>query len=212
MSDALQDLSVTIQHGLSAWLRWFTGCRFAASFAADTKRVNVFGMWQLRPRLDDVLMEAGETENAVVVAFPAIDHEAALVRLLDELRALSSGRWSWSARKRDDATVSINVEWKTAAGDVSNVMGMAPIFTMPGTRRTPYACLALWPGRKRFKKPGALSFNDMPSRLDESAHKEMIEATKKDVAKFYGGRPVEYVTFIVPKHVVPEDRLEKASA
>jgi hypothetical protein len=210
--DPREGLSVNIQHGLSAWLRWFTGCRFAASFAADAKRVDVAVVWSIKPELDDLLIKAGEREDAVMLAFPAIDHESAIVPFLDTLRELPSRRWSWKAVPRDGGTVSINVEWRTMANDVSNVMGMAPLFTMPSTRRTPYLCLALWPGRKRFKKPGSLSFNDMPSHLDLDAHKDMLDGTKADVAKYYRGRPVEYVTFIVPKSVVPADRVETSVA
>ena len=121
--------------------------------------------------IDTMFDLAASGHLAAAVIFPRIRTEGELV---DQLRRLEAGdRWTLSREAVDGLDtddVLVGIQWRTAAGLISQPMGFGPFSTMPVTRRAPYTCLATWPGehenphRKKFA-PQRIDFLD--SRLPE---------------------------------------------
>ncbi|MCX4246567.1 hypothetical protein [Paraliomyxa miuraensis] len=64
----------------------------------------------------------------------------------------------------------VGLEWRTKAGLRSQVMGFAPLGSMPVSRRSPYVALSAWPGghdNEFFDRGHAqsVSFADAPTGL-----------------------------------------------
>lgn len=149
------------------------------------------------------LMQFGVDKKAALIAFPDLQREEDVLQLLKRLTEVSD-RWRYEVRDGDPAPVS--VYWRTEHGDESDALGLGPFLTMPETRRTPYVCLALWPGA-RSKSPAdrPVSFMDMPSRLHDDEHSNLIARTKATVSEILGDEratPKDYFTFLLPKRVI----------
>ena len=207
MTDARERRDARLRVSLSAWLRTFTGCGFASSFAqatGDLRRLIIAAVdpWQdVGADLDTALAALGKEEKAALIVFPSIDREQDLLPLFDRLA--KTGRWKWKLLREDGETLPVQITWRTDWGCESMVMGFAPFLSMPETRRAPYVCLALWPGqRTKTKEEGIVSFKDMPSRLAPEQHKKLIESTLEGVDDILGEeRSKEYVAFILPRRV-----------
>lgn len=207
MSDARERRDARLRVSLSAWLRSFTGCGFASSFAqatGDLRRLIIAAVepWQdVGADLDTALVALGKEEKAGLIVFPSLDREQDMLPLFDRLT--KTGRWRWKLLREDGDELPVQITWRTDEGRESMVMGFAPFLSMPETRRAPYVCLALWPGqRTKTKEEGIVSFKDMPSRLPADQHKKLIDATLESVGEILGeDRSGEYITFILPRRV-----------
>lgn len=132
------------------WLaRRLTGCHFAASLAGPRDGIlfSVFPSRASAEVLDSFLDAAASQHLPAIGVFPAIRGEVQLVR---QLETLAQGlRWTVSieapeALQTEDTLVGLR--WRTPSGLSSSPMGLAPLSTMPVTRRAPHACIAAWPG------------------------------------------------------------------
>ncbi len=98
--------------------------------------------------LDDAMLWAGQTNVALVVSFPRLHTEDDVVRLIACLRR--SNRWSvapdLNERPGCKPGVRIEMGWLTEAGQRSRVIGLAPLSSMPVTRRAPFVALCAWTG------------------------------------------------------------------
>lgn len=126
-----------------------TGCQFAALIAQRSDRILIMAFPGLTPEADVTrLFETGTDAHIPAVAiFLGIrtEHE-----LAEQLRILAAGeRWKITEERPEGLEtddVLIGMEWTIRPGLVSSPMGLAPFATMPVTRRSPYVCLAAWPG------------------------------------------------------------------
>lgn len=132
------------------WLaRRLTGCHFAGVLAGSGNGIafSVFPNLAAATVLDSFLDAAASQHLPAIGVFPAIRSEAQLV---EQLRGLAAGdRWTVSIEapeglQTDDTLVGIR--WRTPTGVASAPMGLAPLPTMPVTRRAPHTCIAAWPG------------------------------------------------------------------
>jgi hypothetical protein len=202
-----------------------TACGFANSVAGEGHVNYVHQLDELAEtdvaQLDNFIDEAAAERKFAVVLFPRVRTPRGIVRLL---RTLSTGeRWNaarvpWGKHPREGAAL-IELGFKTATGDVSSVMGFAPLGCMPVTRRAPYVGLAVWAGPKvnehRRSPEGVIGFidapvlgtNDVP--LDKDAHQAMWSLTMARVKRLLGDPPeddfkLKDVAFCLPEVNVAE--------
>lgn len=68
-------------------------------------------------------------------------------------------------------------------------MGLAPLLTMPITRRAPFVALAAWTGPPRKPTAKFVGFIDMPDDGDEREHAAKIASTEIKTAQHLIGDP-----------------------
>lgn len=68
-------------------------------------------------------------------------------------------------------------------------MGLAPLFSMPATRRAPYAGVALGPGAARVSRGGQVGFIDIPSGLKEPERRKALRETSAFVNQVFEEDP-----------------------
>ncbi len=135
---------------LRQWLaEGMTGCQFARLIAQDRDRI-VRVTFPGLASAEDVtrVFELGAAGRLPTVAiFTGIRTEEQLV---EQLMLLAAGDlWTISEEHPEELVtddVLVGLEWKVREGLASSIMGLAPFATMPVTRRSPYVCLAGWPG------------------------------------------------------------------
>jgi hypothetical protein len=137
-------------------------------------------------RLDDYATR----QLTAILIFPFVTSEAGLTEVLAALQA-GSPRWKLRDRGHTADVVQVGVEWTTAAGDVNDAMGFAPMFSMPVPRRAQDFAIGLWPGGRGnpFRgtpptpraKPGRVSFLDAAHALAADAYDEAWTATEHAV-------------------------------
>jgi hypothetical protein len=182
-----------------------TACRFAAMYgaAADAMLWMVLEGSTMRddpaPLLRDHFDSAGDANLPAVVLFPELRHASEVVALLRWLA--TSERWLLSLRERrrhphDD--VLVGMEWMTAHGDRTSVMGLAPLGTMPATRRAPFVTLIAWTGQHvnpntpPTRVDGEVGFVSMPPvpsttpAIDGEKYDELWNSTRKAVSELRG--------------------------
>lgn len=203
---------------MAAWLRAnITGCLFATRFAKEsTGRIRpivltgALDATHLTHQLDPALRDAAAHSEAVLLIFPDLRTPAEVARLLDVIStdpAWTCSEISWKDYKRDDFLVSL--EWTTPGSHKTSAMGLAPLGTMPLTRRAPYVSIVLWPGGQenpyRQEPRKRVSLADMPHSLSEDVHDSYWRQTEENKARYLEGqdegaaRP--RVTFCLPKEV-----------
>ena len=171
------------------WLRkGFHGCKFAAKFASEPSgrvRAIILGTGSnLADQLQLALLNAATQKEALVVVFPDLRLDDDVARLIDTLSAHAA--WScsevrWKTHPRGEAL--IRLEWQTPAKTRSVALGLAPLGTMPLTRRAPFVAIAVWPGGQEnqfFKHSGDhVSLADMPHSLDAETHETFWQSSKQ---------------------------------
>jgi hypothetical protein len=205
---------------MTAWLRAnITGCLFATRFAKEsTGRIRPVVLTQalaathLPEQLAPVLSDAAAHSEAVLLIFPDLRTAADVARLVDALSA--DAAWTctelqWKEHVREDILVSL--EWTTPSGHKTSAMGLAPLGTMPLTRRAPYVSIILWPGGQenpyRQEPRKRVSLADMPHALTRDVHDTYWRQTEENKARYLDGqnegaaRP--RVTFCLPQDVRP---------
>ena len=184
---------------LRQWLaEGMTGCQFAKLIAQDKDRVLRVTFPGLASAADVTrVFQLGAAGRLPAIAiFTGIRTEEQLV---EQLMLLARGdRWTITEEHPEGLVtddVLVGIEWKIREGLASSIMGLAPFATMPVTRRSPYVCLAGWPGEhdnphwKKFE-PSIVHFLDADlSRLGlnpqkyRSLNKASIDATKDLLAE-----------------------------
>lgn len=202
---------------VARWLKAHAGCSFAARFAASKgdaqQRLGYSAIHaavvdhQVRGDIDGFLDGCGAREQAAVLVFPSIKSTDGVVSLA---RSLNGGRWTCQERFDEARGHLFELAWMAACGLPSSVMGLAPLLSMPMTRRAPLVVLALWPGPPRPTSKGkGLSFMDMPSGLDAALHAEQLfrstEMTERALGESPKTAPWRRVTFCI--ELAHSDRL-----
>jgi hypothetical protein len=107
--------------------------------------------------IDALFDFASAQKRPAIAVLPGIRTEHQVAEQLLELA--KGNRWRVRHVPRPDALatddVFVGLEWQTGTPDLwSSPMGLAPLGTMPATRRAPYTCIAAWTGGRdnRFKK------------------------------------------------------------
>lgn len=162
--------SVFVDH-FDRWLRnGLTGCGFANSMAGEGRVDYVDQLDELSasdiPSLNESIDTSGSKELFLIVLFPRVRTPRGIVRLLQALS--TNDRWrarrvQWDKNPRTGVT-PVGLEYRAAGGEISSVMGLAPLGCMPITRRAPYVALAAYAGPKinshRGTGKGELGFID----------------------------------------------------
>jgi hypothetical protein len=202
------------QEHLGLWLRSsLTGCHFATSFSS-TKPLKLDYYTPISDAVDLGAIAGfidGTAANQVVavVLFPSVRTAADLARMLATL--CQDSRWgvaesTWpKGRERPDST-ALSLTWKTPNGEVSDAMGVAPLGTMPVTRRAPYVAIVLWGGphlNPHIKKTDRIGVASAPTGLDKAEHSRLMRITDDRVGELLR-EPAEdpvwlrHVGFILP--------------
>jgi hypothetical protein len=173
-----------------------SGCGFAKRLAAEADEGSEPGIrWvTVRDATDPDLPEnlsvafdlAATFNKAPIAVFPTVRSPASLVELLAVL-SKAAPRWrlsqaTWKAQPGQGCLVW--ARWKTANGQWSSVMGMAPFGCMPVHRRSPHVALALWSGGKsnpyrQTKNAADVGLIDMPLP-SQLADKQKFDKLWKD--------------------------------
>ena len=182
------------------WLHRMTGCKFVQRFmvapagAPDGIRrprvvyASVAVGQDTASDINQFLDGCAETEAAGVLLFPSVSSEEAIVSLAQLLA--KDERWLVTHRLDPRRSLLlVSVQWRTPESKWSSAMGFAPIISMPVPRRSPYAALALWPGRARKAEQETVGFIDMPSYFGVDEHKKLIEDTSVAIGALIGENP-----------------------
>lgn len=172
---------MTRDHPAQALVHFFKqvpGCVFASSFVSKGAdgRISFTTFWDVDEgailNINGHLDGCGDSDRAACVVFPGITSAKDLVALL----MLLNTDERWRCRRWKPASTSVRLEWRTRSGSWSQTLGLAPLFSMPATRRTPYLAIALWPGKPKKAKNAKdwVGFIDMPSKLEPTAHRRAL--------------------------------------
>lgn len=172
-----------------------TGCAFARAHAKEATDALLYDV-HVGP-LDDVFpveverfLDAAADENAVgIVLLPELrtgEQICELLRLLGTRPRWRIAERAWRRHARPDVLVGVWLQ--TRLGEETSVMGLAPLGSMPATRRAPYVGLAAWPGglvNPFWTKPtpGRVGLVNMPlpGKMNEEAYASAYEKTERDV-------------------------------
>jgi hypothetical protein len=180
------------QEHLSLWLRSsLTGCYFATSFASTRP----LKLDYYTPISDAVDLEAiasfidGTATSRVVavVLFPSVRTPADLAEVL--LTLCQHDRWSvdevkWPDDHQRVDSRAFGLTWKTSDGPPSDAMGIAPLGTMPVTRRAPYVAIVVWGGphlNPYIRKTDRVGVTSAPTGLRKDQHKRLMRVTDERV-------------------------------
>jgi hypothetical protein len=142
------------------------GCDFVGHFAHKGEGIFWFALGG-RPNAGaaavlSTLVEQAQANNEIAgLIFPNVATDVELVELLKAFD--DSDRWAVQresmSRNGRDVDV-IRMCWlRSTTKERSSVLGMAPLFSMPVTRRAPYVSMFVWPGDRsnpfrRMRFPG----------------------------------------------------------
>lgn len=164
--------------------------------------------------LNTVLDQAATDDDLAIMIFPNL-------RAADEVEALLASlvidrRWSRQSTNEQDRfgreVRSDRLYWENAGSEKVSIMGMAPMFSMPITRRAPYVTLIAWPGSRanahRKSQLPVVGIGDMPLRhnlqnLSEASYKSMVTDTRARVLELNGTRVAAEVSFVFDAHMPP---------
>jgi len=199
------------------WIVGGSGCVFARTIRKKLVRVVVAP----EPTIEDVTdlelsIEAMASRGKVAsCCFPTVEPPVGIVELVRVLRARSE-RWDVEIRASPIATDSLDVAvyWKRGDGERSSVLGTAPHFCMPPTRRAPYLGMVVWAGprtRNGAFSPGPdVGLIDIPLTIsDDDAIAKKKEMGSRMRALYELGfaerQPLHSMTFRLRKADAPAD-------
>ena len=173
-------------------LRWLkgasSGCVFASKMAGSLDMKTLEGGPSDFPpdrefRFSD--------EVPTLLLFPDITSPIAIAQMISVFRQ----RPEWSSRLIElggsDERLHVALEWKTPKGLTSRTMGLAPLPTMPPTRRAPVVSIALWAGgmsNQYFQvgrsKRNWVSLADAGNEFTSQTHEHMWQSSRNSSAEF----------------------------
>lgn len=183
-------------------------CHFVAQFSKDGR-----GIWWAKVEgppdadsLSGILAEAEQNAELGAIVFPDFRTESDIRELLKML----SGASPWSVVQEDGewgelAFEQFDVSWTSEGyGEACSALGMAPLLSMPPTRRAPFVSLFVWPGPRRNnhrrKKSAVIGIGDMaPAEMDEGKYKDLSGRTRERARSLNGGSLNPAATFFLPK-------------
>lgn len=185
------------KHFIKVWLtKVMTGCNFAGLLVRQSSGIWIQSIREV-PTLEslellDVSLDTvGAAGTVAVVMFPGVHSVTQLVETLELLNRLE--RWRVSTLDEDEDVCTVKVEWLTEEQKWSNCMGLAPLLSMPPTRRAPFVGLALWPGVQSRNEGPSVDFHDIPLPLDladdDAARRQMFKQVKEKTTKLFAQTP-----------------------
>jgi hypothetical protein len=197
------------------WLRsGMTGCRFASTLAA--KRPVLVDFYSPIGPLDHGQMAAfvdgtADRQVTAVLLFPELRTARDIADLLVALRRrerwqVTRARWPRGYRKRD--SIAFSLEWRTRANGVCDAMGLAPLGTMPITRRAPYVAIVVWGAlhlNEHVRKGPHVGVASAATRLEKEPHEKLMKASIRNVRALLDVPPAEdmdwlrRVGFVLPR-------------
>lgn len=186
----------TIADHMRGFLRsGVTGCAFARAHAKEATGALIYDV-HVGPLDDAIAVEvesffdgAADEGAAGIVVLPELrtaDDICAVLALLGKRPRWEISEQPWKTHERAD--VLVGVDFQTALGANTSVMGLAPLGSMPAMRRAPYVALAAWTGPLAndfwtTPTPGRVGLVNMPlpGTWTADAYKKVYDATKKDV-------------------------------
>ena len=142
-----------VQAELVRWIRTLMPCAFARWLADEAGRLPVTVL-EGEDREDDLELVSvllDETKAAThVFVFPWIRTSAELRSCFEDFQA--SSRWHWSVvagAQLPLGLTALSLLWETNSGYLSLAMGLAPLLSMPVTRRSPHVAVVVWAGPPR---------------------------------------------------------------
>ncbi|MBK8942891.1 MAG: hypothetical protein IPM79_36160 [Polyangiaceae bacterium] len=201
--------------------RWLsgrqTGCYFAARLAAKGRGASTIVIEsaddRAGPEVEGAIDGAAAIMKPLLVLFPRMRTPADVAQHLVLLA--SRPRWSlrrlaW--RKIDrPGDVPLSLLFKTHDGLTFAALGLAPLGSMPVTRRAPYVAMAFWGGgHENLHRPGAgveVGLPDIPTGLSAKQHDELWDKTTALTKALLADPPedrflLRNVTFVLPRDVV----------
>lgn len=184
------------------------GCEFVGSFAKDGEGISWFALdGDPSPDAADALtalVESAQATNEVSgLVFPNISSEAQLRDLIGMFE--QSARWT--VKREPDVRAGRPIEivrmcWLNQQGTPSSLLGMAPLLTMPVTRRAPYVSVFLWPSERANKHrkqqfPEIGIGDSQPPPLEDDAYEQMRKSTEIRSRRLNGGRLPPGMTFML---------------
>lgn len=214
MGDDLERYSLCEGH-FRDWLHsGLTGCHFASTFAAKKPvRIDFYSPLGAidHEQLAAFIDATAARELTAVLLFPELRTARDTVRVLASLSRgprwrVARARWPRGYRKAD--SIALSLEWKTQAGAICDAMGLAPLGTMPITRRAPYVAIVVWGGphlNTHVRAGPHVGVASAPTGLEKKAHRKLMTASDKRVRELLRLPPEEdpvwlrQVGFILPK-------------
>ena len=193
----------------------FSRCHFAGLFeTAERIRWTALLVDDGFGAIDSYAEFAGQESEFAAFVFPEVRDPISVALLIQRLAELP--RWEFEIRERDSApphTCSVALTWLTETGFRSEAMGLAPLGTMPATRRAPYTSVIVWPGgrdnpHKESRTDGVVGFIDGNHGLSKDAFEttlaETSDATRR-VLRTDGEKSKELyrIAFTLPASVRP---------
>ena len=181
---------MTSDHPARALVHFFKqipGCVFASSFAAEgvDGRISFATFPDLGSEavadINGHLDGCGRSDRAACMVFPSVTSAADIVGLLK----LLAEDQRWRCRRLEPESDLLRLEWRTAFDRWSQTLGLAPLLSMPVTRRTPYVAIALWPGQAKKAKDW-VGFIDMPSKMAPKAHGRALSNSARAASSILG--------------------------
>jgi hypothetical protein len=221
----MQRLDEAASHAIRQAVRRFVhveciGCSFAQEAVKDGSGVAYVTFVgevddSTGAELNTALEQAATDGDLAIMIFPNLCSHVAVEALLTSLTI--DHRWSLQSTSEHDrfgrAVRSDRLYWENASAEKVSIMGLAPMFSMPTTRRAPYVTLVAWPGsrantHKSFQSNGAIGIGDMPlrhklERLDRETYMSMVIDTRARVRELNGSRVAPETSFIFDAEVPP---------
>ena len=181
------------------WLRaGMTGCEFARVFAkqpapGEVRSVmvrNALGEPSVAEVLEPMLEKAASDHAALMAVFPELRYDEEIADLAAKFSrhpawTLWEPEWTTDSQ-RDDILVAL--DWRTPSKHASNALGLAPLGSMPITRRAPFVALVVWPGAHEnsfrdvtYKRVGVA---DMRHSLTKSTYNTYFETSERNKAGY----------------------------
>jgi hypothetical protein len=129
---------------------------------------------------------ARRNQKLALTVLPRIRSDGELARLFDALAVAER----FALEERPSAStadaVGVDIYWRhDDASTWSSLMGFAPSWLMPSTRRAPYCAMALWPGGhdnpKRTKPDSFVGVGDMSHQIPQDKYSKLQRITRTEL-------------------------------
>lgn len=179
---------------VATWLRVpsFSGCRFVQQLVSTEQARADFAPLgpEVPSRLSRHLTTCASLGKVAIAAFPTIADEGGICELIEHLSTADG--WKCAEVPWPGERLMVAVRWRTGEGRWSKAMGIAPLLSMPPTRRAPYVALAVWPGEAVRSREPDVAFIDIPTPFaTEQEHKQALHVTEAEVKGILGDEASE---------------------
>ncbi len=187
-------MSVDAAERLIKWLQIFSGCRFVGHLSSQ-QELNTAVIQcpddATPSEIGDFFNLCSENGEAGVAVFPDIQDFRELAALLNSFVKDPAWKLELGGNGPEGGTL-VALNFQTPEGKWSSTMGLAPLLSMPQTRRAPYVAIAAWPGKQTLSTGDEVGFIDMPTKhLDDDERSELVRESSENVETYLGADPDE---------------------